>query len=737
MLDRKLPGIFKEQVTSRILFLCLIFLLTFTVNFVVDRVKLNILSGYDQEIYNQETRSKLGMALMHRLLLVELGVAKIVDSADPRMVDLLLADINHSLDKLGTILTVLQNGGTFVNTFPANFYDTDEVQEQITFRRGNNDGYAMEVIDLNPKIFELGEAVANIASNMRELLQKQDTLTLEKVHHSLRFRTMQIDALILRARESASKIFFETQVDINRLNKLKEDVTVDMDNVRLGIMVCTLPLFLFLFFRILFNISTILADRERKSNNLEQANRVIENIVDSIPVGMAIINEKREIMRVNSEALMIFDVPQGESVIGQSCENIFCFSADEYCPFINSKVGSSANEVVVRTISGRKITVLKKATEINFAGERVLLEAFMDITDRIEMEKRLKSQQDYTHAVLQGVQAGVVVIEEETHTILDMNETAAKIIGVNRDEALGAVCHEYICPAEVNKCPVTDLGQEIDHAVRKLSNGKSVLKSVVPFKRGDASYLLESFVDITDRVQTEKQLKEDLHAAEVLSRAKSEFISRMCHELRPPIKDIAGFSDRILADGQETFASNNQAHVEHISESGRKLLKMIDSVLDISTSGKIDFGDNGGKKDIFSVFDHGQVATENTDSCMDKDEVEEAHSVLFIEANSKNIDDMRQLFSECAGCSLIVRKTVEKGMRALQLLRPEVVFLGEDLGGDSFEEAISSIKSLDILPRTPFVVVLGDEEVSGADLTAPTPSCVAELRKLLMESEVQ
>ena len=84
MLDKKLRGIFKEQVTAKVLFLCLIFFMAFAVNFVVDRVKLNIIAGYDQEIYNQETRSKLGKALMHRLLMVDLGVAKIVDASDPR-----------------------------------------------------------------------------------------------------------------------------------------------------------------------------------------------------------------------------------------------------------------------------------------------------------------------------------------------------------------------------------------------------------------------------------------------------------------------------------------------------------------------------------------------------------------------------------------------------------------------------------------------------------------------------
>ncbi|WP_419780229.1 histidine kinase dimerization/phospho-acceptor domain-containing protein [Maridesulfovibrio sp.] len=735
MLDKKFPGILKEQVTSKVLFLCLIFLLTFAVNFMVDRVKLNVLADYDQEIYNQEARSELGKALMHRLLMVELGVAKIVDAVDPRMVDLLLTEINHSLDKLGAILTILQNGGTFVNTFPANFYDKDEVQEQIVFRRDKNAGYVMEVIDLNPKIFELGEAVANIASKMRELLRARDTLTLEKVHEALRFRTMQIDALILRARESSSKIFYETQADIKRLDELKKASSANWDNVRLGIMACTLPLSLFLFFRILFNIRTILADREKKSHNLEEAKQAIEKIVDSIPVGMAIVNEQRKILRVNPEALRIFDIPPGESILGERCEKVFCLSASDSCPFVKSELGTYKNEVGIKTASGREITVIKKATYINLSGERVILEAFMDISERIEIEKRLKSQQDYTNAVLQGVQAGVVVIAAESHTIVDMNETAARLIGVDRDAAIGSICHEYICPAEIGKCPVTDLGKAVDHAVRKLSNGKSILKSVVPFKRGDDTYLLENFVDITEQVQTEEQLKEALHAADAGSRAKSEFLSRMSHEFRTPLNAIMGFSDMLLTDEQEPLSETNRTHVEYIAESGRFLLQMITDILEYSISGNIDFEGGHGKTDIFSVFERGEANGDSDALPVDADGAKSAYSVLFIDADIKNIEVMRAVFSKSSDCTLIVRKTVEKGMRALQLLNPEIIVLGEDLDEDSFEQAIAAIQTLDGLERMPFIAVLGNDSVQGADGNVPTPVDAEGVRDLLIKSK--
>lgn len=108
MLNRKLSGLLKEQVTSKVLFLCLVFFITFAVIYVVDRLQLNYLNRYDREIENQQARSELGKAIMHRLLMVELGIARMIDTTDLRKVEVLNKDINHSFSKLEDILSVLQ-----------------------------------------------------------------------------------------------------------------------------------------------------------------------------------------------------------------------------------------------------------------------------------------------------------------------------------------------------------------------------------------------------------------------------------------------------------------------------------------------------------------------------------------------------------------------------------------------------------------------------------------------------
>jgi len=57
-----------------------------------------------------------------------------------------------------------------------------------------------------------------------------------------------------------------------------------------------------------------------------------------------------------------------------------------------------------------------------------------------------------------------VVIDPLTHTITDINQAAAAMIGALREDIVGSVCHRYICPAEMGACPVTDLCKSVDNS---------------------------------------------------------------------------------------------------------------------------------------------------------------------------------------------------------------------------------------------------------------------------------
>ncbi len=134
-----------------------------------------------------------------------------------------------------------------------------------------------------------------------------------------------------------------------------------------------------------------------------------------------------------------------------------------------------------------------------------------DISVRKQMEKDLAEREAQMRTIFDYASAGIVVIDPETHLIVDANPTAVKMIGVDQDKVLGSVCHQFICPAEKNRCPITDLHETVENAERMLITGDGnevpILKTVAPIVLKGRRHLLESFVDISRLKKTESDLK--------------------------------------------------------------------------------------------------------------------------------------------------------------------------------------------------------------------------------------
>jgi len=143
------------------------------------------------------------------------------------------------------------------------------------------------------------------------------------------------------------------------------------------------------------------------------------------------------------------------------------------------------------------------------------------------IERELLDSELALAAIFNIVGTGILLIDGETQTILEINKTAATMIGRDKETVIGQVCHSFICPAEKGKCPVKDLGQTIENAEHKIicANGqpRSVLKTVSPLIIKKRPCYLESFVDITENVQHAEALRQ--------SELKFRFLADNTHDI--------------------------------------------------------------------------------------------------------------------------------------------------------------------------------------------------------------
>ena len=197
--------------------------------------------------------------------------------------------------------------------------------------------------------------------------------------------------------------------------------------------------------------------------------------------------------------------------------------------------------------NGKIIEVDISATDFRSAQDKLLgfVVFFRDITERKRLELSLKESEKTLRKILESINIGVVITDYKNHTIEYANPAALEMIGASQQEVIGKTCHQFICSAAKGKCPITDLGQEVDRAEKVLltadGNELPVLKTVVCLDLGGRKRILESFLDTSEikKAQDERLARCSLQAA-------IETAGAACHELNQPLQTIMNLTEAAL-----------------------------------------------------------------------------------------------------------------------------------------------------------------------------------------------
>jgi len=321
---------------------------------------------------------------------------------------------------------------------------------------------------------------------------------------------------------------------------------------------------------------------------LEKTKEFLETLFDYAPAGYYISDLRGNFIDGNIAAQELTGYKKDE-LIGKSFLKLNLLQKKDILKaaklLARNLLGQSTgpDEFTLIKKDGSKVVAEISTHPVKINNTTFVLGVARDITDRKQAEHALLESESVQRMLMENLNVGVVIIDSHTHIIEHVNPHAAKLYGTMPGQIIGKVCHSFLCPAEIGKCPITDLGLEVDNSERMLFTSSGVcipiIKSVKRIKISGQEKLIETFIDINERKKAEQELLIAKEEAESANRAKSEFLANMSHEIRTPMNAIIGFSEFLR---EQLKDPNYIKYVDIILSSGKTLLELINDILDLS-----------------------------------------------------------------------------------------------------------------------------------------------------------
>jgi signal transduction histidine kinase len=103
---------------------------------------------------------------------------------------------------------------------------------------------------------------------------------------------------------------------------------------------------------------------------------------------------------------------------------------------------------------------------------------------------------------------------------------------------------------------------------------------------------VSTYTDVTEARLAEETMRKAKEAAEAANQAKTRFLTTMSHELRTPLNAVIGFSDALRREAAAPSPARVAEFADQINEAGRRLLGLINTILDLARieAGRFDLG---------------------------------------------------------------------------------------------------------------------------------------------------
>ena len=213
-----------------------------------------------------------------------------------------------------------------------------------------------------------------------------------------------------------------------------------------------------------------------------------------------------------------------------------------------------------------------------------------------DMSGRRKAEQTFKD-LLEAAPDAIVIIGQ-TGTIILVNSQAERLFGYSRDELLGNSVETLMPPSLSERhavlreayfaAPETrEMGAGLElYGLRKDGSMFPIQISLSPLETEDGTLVSAAIRDVTERKIYERALEEKNQALEAAVKDLDAFSYSVSHDLRAPLRAIAGFNRILLKEYGPCLDATAREYLESVRDNAIQMGQLVDDLLAFSRLGR-------------------------------------------------------------------------------------------------------------------------------------------------------